>query len=99
MIKGNAAEIGALSGTLEVSQVIPSNTPIHLFIIPLIIYKVQSKGVDSSGPGFADPASVVRTLALRERECAVYFDLLDLLTRPEVCRLRRRHDRGSGLGF
>lgn len=45
VIKGNAAEIGALGNSSE----------------------VQSKGVDSAGSGFADPASVVRALALRER--------------------------------
>lgn len=45
MIKGNAAEIGALSGLNEVT----------------------TKGVDSVGPGFKDPYSVVRSLANRER--------------------------------
>ncbi|KAG8764212.1 hypothetical protein FRC12_008235 [Ceratobasidium sp. 428] len=45
IIKGNAAEIGAILGSSEVA----------------------ARGVDSVGPGFTDPASIVRTLAKRER--------------------------------
>jgi thiamine-phosphate diphosphorylase/hydroxyethylthiazole kinase len=45
VIKGNAGELSALSGSQE----------------------VQSKGVDSVGDGFKDPASFVRTLARKER--------------------------------
>jgi thiamine-phosphate diphosphorylase/hydroxyethylthiazole kinase len=46
VIKGNAGEIGAISGLSE----------------------VQSRGVDSSGGKFKDPAAVVRELARRESE-------------------------------
>ncbi|TIC43953.1 TMP-TENI-domain-containing protein [Wallemia mellicola] len=45
VIKGNAAEIGALSGLTEVA----------------------TKGVDSVGPGFRNPVTVVKSLANRER--------------------------------
>lgn len=45
IIKGNAAEIGALAGLSE----------------------VESRGVDSVGSGFGDPAKVVKELALKER--------------------------------
>ncbi|KAH8828395.1 thiamine monophosphate synthase/TENI-domain-containing protein [Flagelloscypha sp. PMI_526] len=44
VIKGNAAELSALAGSLEVA----------------------SKGVDSEGPGFKDPVTLVRSLAQRE---------------------------------
>lgn len=44
VIKGNAGEIGAISGLSE----------------------VQSRGVDSAGGSFRDPAGVVRELARRE---------------------------------
>lgn len=46
VIKGNAGEIGAISGLSE----------------------VQSRGVDSAGGNFKDPAAVVRELARRESE-------------------------------
>ncbi|PRQ73460.1 thiamine biosynthetic bifunctional enzyme Thi4 [Rhodotorula toruloides] len=45
IIKGNAGEIGALSGLSE----------------------VKARGVDSVGKGFKDPATVVKTLAAREK--------------------------------
>ncbi|GAA5848789.1 hypothetical protein JCM8547_006346 [Rhodosporidiobolus lusitaniae] len=45
IIKGNAGEIGALSGLTE----------------------VQARGVDSVGTGFKDSATVVKTLAAREK--------------------------------
>ena len=53
VIKGNAAEIGALAESTEVS---------HSTRHPLI-FEVASRGVDSLGSGFADPAGVVRNLA------------------------------------
>ncbi|GAA5990547.1 hypothetical protein JCM11641_002574 [Rhodosporidiobolus odoratus] len=45
IIKGNAGEIGALTGLSE----------------------VKAQGVDSIGSGFKDPATVVKTLAAREK--------------------------------
>lgn len=55
--------------------------------------------MDSAGSGFADPASVVRALALRERECTTKHGLPDLLTRFGIFRLHRWYDWGSGLGI
>lgn len=52
VIKGNAAEIGALSGLTEVA----------------------TKGVDSVGPGFKNPVTVVKSLANRERGSSLKYD-------------------------
>lgn len=83
VIKGNTAEIGALSNSSEVSGVIPASTPTHSFTVFWFhVLKVQSKGVDSAGSGFMDPASVVRSLALKEREWQSNSDLPGLLTYP-----------------
>lgn len=72
MIKGNAGEIGALSNSSEVSKATSTNTPTHsLTVFRSHDVKVRSKGVDSTGSGFTDPASIVQSLALRERECAI----------------------------
>lgn len=72
MIKGNAAEIGALNNSSEVSQITSADTPTPLFIVFwFYAMKIQSKGVDSTGSGFTDPASTVRSLALKEREYAI----------------------------
>lgn len=35
------------------------------------IDQVESKGVDSVGPGFKDPAAFVKNLAKRERQSAL----------------------------
>ncbi|KAG8759427.1 hypothetical protein FRC12_009760 [Ceratobasidium sp. 428] len=58
IIKGNAAEIGAILGSSEVA----------------------ARGVDSVGPGFTDPASIVRTLAKRERCIVVMTGKTDYIS-------------------
>lgn len=35
--------------------------------------QVSARGVDSVGPGFSDPAAIVRSLAKREREIIRIF--------------------------
>jgi len=70
VIKGNAAEIGALSNSTE----------------------VRSKGVDSAGSGFADPASTVRSLALRERCIIGMTGVIDWVSDgTHVVRLKNGH--------
>ena len=53
VIKGNAAEIGALAESSEVS--------FHTSLSDRL--QVLSRGVDSAGAGFANPGKVVRELA------------------------------------
>jgi len=61
--------------------------------------EVRSKGVDSTGSGFVDPASTVRLLALKEREHEIKDDFSDHLTRSAIIRQHRRHDWGRRLGI
>merc|ERR1711939_95876 len=58
VVKGNASEIGALSGLSE----------------------VQSRGVDSVGDGFKQPAEVVRSLARREKVTVAMSGVIDHVT-------------------
>ncbi|KAL8283419.1 hypothetical protein RQP46_005829 [Phenoliferia psychrophenolica] len=58
IIKGNAAEIGALTGSLE----------------------VQTRGVDSVGPGFKDPSTIVRNLARREKLTVAMSGAIDYVS-------------------
>jgi len=69
VIKGNAGEIGALAESAEVSR--PSNVavPEGRTDSKALRLQVASKGVDSVGPGFTDPANVVKMLARKKREC------------------------------
>jgi len=70
VIKGNAAEIGALSNSSE----------------------VQSKGVDSTGSGFADPATLVQSLALKERSIVGMTGAVDWVSDGKrVVRLMNGH--------
>ncbi|TDL24154.1 Hydroxyethylthiazole kinase [Rickenella mellea] len=62
VIKGNAAEIGALADSTE----------------------VQSRGVDSVGEGFADPASMVKALARKERCIVVMSGPVDYVSDGET---------------
>jgi len=63
VIKGNPGELAVLAGSNEVLR-FPK-----ILTSSLIPSKVQSKGVDSVGPGFKDPVNFVRRLAQKEREC------------------------------
>jgi len=56
IIKGNAAEIGAMAESTEVCLT-------HRDIDARLIYQVLSRGVDSVGSGFADPGRIVKALA------------------------------------
>ena len=58
---------------------------------------MQAKGVDSVGSGFADPASFVRELAKKERECALNIASICVLN-IWVVRMRRCDDRSDRLG-
>lgn len=53
--------------------------------------------MDSVGSGFADPASFVRELAKKERECALNIAGACVLN-PCVVRMRCCHDRTNRLG-
>jgi len=71
VIKGNAAEIGALANSNEVCrQKKPTTTPIRILktnpFFFLFLLKVKSQGVDSLG-GFENASSVVRSLARSHR--------------------------------
>ena len=56
--------------------------------------------VASVGSGFADPASIVRSLlAVRERKCAIKLGSSDPLTCHGILRLYRWNDWDSGLGI
>jgi thiamine-phosphate diphosphorylase/hydroxyethylthiazole kinase len=58
VIKGNAAEIGALAESSEVCLDIGWSA--------LDIVRIESRGVDSVGSGFANPANVVKSLARKK---------------------------------
>lgn len=63
VIKGNAGELASLAGSAEVSLVSVG------FVVQSDAFpEAQSKGVDSVGGGFADPATFVRDLARKQRE-------------------------------
>jgi thiamine-phosphate diphosphorylase/hydroxyethylthiazole kinase len=62
VIKGNAAEIGALADSDEVCPCDNSGTHTENKIFCLFLLKVKAQGVDSLG-GFENAANVVRTLA------------------------------------
>jgi thiamine-phosphate diphosphorylase / hydroxyethylthiazole kinase len=68
VIKGNAGELAALSGSTEVSH--GSRPP-----RPMVdsCSQVASRGVDSVGSGFRDPAGFVKAMARKERPylCAI----------------------------
>lgn len=71
MIKGNAAEIGALAQ----------------------VAGVQSRGVDSVGKGFDDPAAVVRNLARQRAAIVVLTGEVDYLSDGDVVlRTRNGHE-------
>lgn len=54
--------------------------------------EVQSKGVDSTGPGFADPGSIVRSLALREHSIVAMTGKVDWVSDGKhVACLRNGH--------
>ena len=86
VIKGNAAELAALANSTEVCQ----NSATACFrtrltnIYPIHGRQVQTKGVDSVGSGFADPAAFVRSLARKERTLS--FRYID----PAECDTDRR---------
>lgn len=63
MIKGNAAEIGALAKSDEVRKI--SHCVIGRF--RTIRIQVKSKGVDAAGEGFTNPAAMLKQLARAER--------------------------------
>ncbi|EIM83062.1 thiamine biosynthetic bifunctional enzyme [Stereum hirsutum FP-91666 SS1] len=70
VIKGNAAEIGALAKSEE----------------------VKAQGVDTLGPGFKDPSSVVRLLARQERCVVVLSGPTDYVSNGStVLRLSNGH--------
>lgn len=70
VVKGNASEIGALSGLSE----------------------VQSRGVDSVGDGFKQPAEVVRSLARREKVTVAMSGVIDHVTDGQtVVRIHNGH--------
>lgn len=73
VIKGNPAEISALAGMNEVSASFQLCGKRSTHVV-----QVQSRGVDSVGSGFADPARVVKQLALRERELPSTLFLAEL---------------------
>ena len=68
MIKGNAAEIGALAKSDEVGK-------LYMYIAFTVIMtdyrhdhkQVKSKGVDAVGGGFANPGPMLKQLARAER--------------------------------
>jgi thiamine-phosphate diphosphorylase/hydroxyethylthiazole kinase len=70
VIKGNAGELAALGGSLEVKF---SYAVVHPALKKLLCKKVESKGVDSMGNGFKDPVEFVRNLARKERRCLPMF--------------------------
>ena len=86
VIKGNAGELSALAGSMEVRRSISHINPTAR------ISQVSSKGVDSAG-SFKDPASFVRELAKRERQYQSFHKWTLMIMLYRVCRCSDRQGR------
>jgi hypothetical protein len=92
VIKGNAGELAALAGSLEVGAV---------FVYPLFVERciqVKSKGVDSVGSGFKDPCTIVRGLARKESAIPYSVGFWCCMTKIWV-RMYSSFDGPGGLRF